>query len=170
MSNLIFPSVTETLSFRALEANDRELLFEWRNIPEIISLSANQRPVSWAEHRVWFDKVISDPRCYIVIVSEEMRPIGQFRIEKTDFNRAEIGIYLIPASVGKRRGSHLIGQAALLAKDKWPTLQYLQAIIRQDNIRSIKAFEAAAFEYGAGNGVNQDQELIHMILDIRKLK
>lgn len=170
MMNPNIPSKGDALSFRALEDNDRELLFEWRNIPEIISLSANQRPVSWAEHLVWFDKVISDAKYYVVIISEERRPIGQIRFEKTDESTAEIGIYLIPSSVGQGRGSCLINQATLLAKHKWPSLQYLQAIIRQDNMRSIKAFEAAAFEYDAGNGCNHDQELIHMTLDIRKFK
>jgi len=170
MMNLTVPSKGNALSFRALEDNDRELLFEWRNIPEIISLSANQRPVSWAEHLAWFDKVISNARYYVAIISEGMRPIGQIRFEKTDENIAEIGIYLIPSSVGQGRGSYLISHATLLAKHKWPSLQYLQAIIRKDNIRSIKAFEAAAFEYDASDGRNQDQELIRMTLDIRKLK
>jgi len=170
MSNLIFSSTTETLNFRAIEANDRELLFKWRNIPEIISLSANQRPVSWAEHLVWFDKVISDPKYYVVIVSEEMRPIGQVRFEKAGFNIAEVGIYLIPSSVGKGRGSQLIRQGALLAKHKWPNLQYLKAIIRKDNIRSKKAFKAAGFDFDAGNDNNQYQELTCMSLDLRKIK
>lgn len=170
MMNLIFPSKTDALSFRPLEDSDRELLFEWRNIAEIISLSANQRPVTWAEHLVWFDKVISNARFYVVIIIEERRPVGQIRFEKTDESTAEIGIYLIPSAVGQGRGSFLINQATLLAKHKWPSLKYLQAIIRQDNIRSIRAFEAATFEYDEGNGLNQDQELIHMTLDIRKFK
>lgn len=170
MMSLISPSKSDALSFRALEDNDRELLFEWRNIPEIISLSANQRPVSWAEHLVWFDKVISDAKYYVVIISEERRPIGQIRFEKTDENIVEIGIYLIPSSVGQGRGSRLIRQASALAKNKWPNLRYLKATIRQDNLRSMKAFEAAAFKFDADNDLNQDQELIRMTLDISKLK
>lgn len=169
--NHFFNTRLRDISFRELGPGDCDLLFEWRNKPEIISLSANQKPVSWVEHLVWFDKVISDRNSHIVLITEERQPIGQVRFEKTDEITAEIGIYLIPSSVGQGRGSRLIREASVIAKHKWPNLQYLKAIIRNDNSRSIRAFEAAAFEFDLDKGSrNQNQELIRMTLDLSKLK
>jgi UDP-2,4-diacetamido-2,4,6-trideoxy-beta-L-altropyranose hydrolase len=168
--NPVLPTMTITLGFRDIDINDCELLFEWRNIPEIISLSSNQRSVSWVEHISWFDKVISSPKHYVMLITEKQRPIGQVRFEMINEIIAEIGIYLIPSFVGQGRGSRLIRQASGLAQQKWPSLQKLHATIRRDNIRSIKAFESAGFKYGADNDTGESQKLICMTLDMDAFK
>ncbi len=164
------PITAKAFRLRDIEANDRELLFEWRNIPEIISLSSNQRSVSWAEHVVWFDKIVSNDRYYVKIITEEERPIGQVRFEMTDKTTAQIGIYLIPSSVGQGRGSRLIGEASALAKQKWPFIQHLHAYIRQNNLRSIRAFEAAGFKFDANNDCDNNYSLMRMTMDVGTLR
>ena len=49
------------LELRAANDLDAKLLFNWRNMDEIILLSASQLPVAWKDHQKWF--VPTDSTC-----------------------------------------------------------------------------------------------------------
>ena len=163
-------SKNNELSFRAVELKDRELLFQWRNIPEIVALSASQQTVSWLEHVTWFEDFILDDSILILIITYEEKPIGQIRLNKEDDKSVNIGVYLIPSEVGKKRGSYLINKAVAFATKTWPNIRYLKEEVRVENKRSIKSFEAVGFRVSHEGVVAKKHRIIFLILDLELWK
>lgn len=139
-------SKKENLSFRPAVAEDQSLIFEWRNYPEIVALSASKLPVAWEEHLVWFSNFLADSERMLLIIQDDSRPVGQARFDKVANDTLIMGIYLIPSMVGQGRGKRLIESACSYAKAKWPNSNYIKAEIRKENIRSRRAFAAAGFK------------------------
>jgi len=154
------------LGFRIVEFKDRELLFHWRNIPEIIALSADQKSVSWPEHVGWFENILTNESILILIITYKGKSIGQIRLKKENDQTANIGIYLIPTEVGKKRGSYLISESVFFAKEKWPNIRYIKAEVRMENKRSLKSFKSAGFKISHNGSVGNKYRIISMVLEI----
>jgi len=156
-------SKKENLSFRPAVAEDRSLIFEWRNYPEIVELSASKLPVAWEEHLVWFSNFLADPERLLLIIEDDSRPIGQARFDKVANDTLIMGIYLIPSMVGQGRGKSLIEAACSYAKAKWPNSNYIKAEIRKENIRSRRAFAAAGFKLDSTDPQRKSKDVDSMI-------
>ena len=98
----------KNLTFRPAAAEDKNLIFEWRNYPEIVALSASRLPVTWEEHLVWFSNYLTDLERMLLIIQDDLRPVGQARFDKIGNDTLIMGIYLIPSMVGQGRGKRLI--------------------------------------------------------------
>ncbi len=62
--------IEKMIKIRLVEKDDLEMLFQWRNIDKIISLSASQRGVSSEEHKYWFDQVFQSSKVEIYIIEK----------------------------------------------------------------------------------------------------
>jgi len=132
------------ITFRYLTPNDKQMLFEWRNTPEIVLLSTSQKQVSQEEHSAWFDTIQNSDYTKVFIIEEFNFPIGQVRFDRQD-DGCQISIYLLPGHTGKGRGSELILTAIKNLSQVWKDIKWIDAHIRSENIQSIKAFEKAGF-------------------------
>jgi RimJ/RimL family protein N-acetyltransferase len=160
--------MNENLYFREALIEDEKLIFQWRNIDEIIALSSSQLPVSWNEHINWFREALSNPNKLILIIVEDSKPIGQVRFDKSENGKASnISIYLIPDSTGKGRGAFIIHQACLYASKKWPQVFFVHAIIRKENIRSIKSFKNAGFKLDASENKINSSFFLNMFYEFQ---
>lgn len=130
---------------RPLEEGDRELLFLWRNLPEIIDLSASQTSVEWCQHQAWFDGALGDGNPVVYIVLEDRNPIGQIRFDLVG-RKATMSIYLIGKNPGRGRGASLISAGIQRLKIDRSGVAEVIANIRKINERSIRAFLSAGFE------------------------
>jgi RimJ/RimL family protein N-acetyltransferase len=145
-------------TLRPLIYQDKELLFKWRNIPEIIRLSSSRKKVEEEEHSNWFNRTLTSDNTKIFIIEELKTPIGQVRFDR-DGTGCLISIYLTPEHIGKGRGSDLVLMGIKKISETWKGLQWVDAYIRLENIRSIKAFEKAGFrvkKYGVDFSGNPD--------------
>lgn len=129
---------------RATEA-DRDMVFRWRNLPEIVALGSSQTFVTPEEHAAWFAKTLADPSWMLLIILLRGEPIGQVRFEPGVDGTRETSIYLLPEYVG-----HGLGTAAL-RKAVWTAFAgteapALTARVLETNARSIAAFRRAGFE------------------------
>ena len=107
------------ISFRVPTIEDRELIFNWRNLKEIIALSSSQLPVSWEDHVKWFANLMIEENKLMFLIEENFMPIGQVNFKLSDTNIAPISIYLEPNSTGRGLGAYLIETACIIAKKKW---------------------------------------------------
>ena len=133
------------LVLRALAKSDIDLLFQWRNLDQIISLSSTRRAVTWPEHSAWFSGIHNNNRIISYIIEFEELPVGHLRFELEGGSLAVITIYLIPGFYGRGIGSSSILLACNKLKQCHEEIHSVQAKIRSDNLRSIRSFNKAGF-------------------------
>jgi RimJ/RimL family protein N-acetyltransferase len=139
------PASGET-NLRPAGPGDKQLVFSWRNDPEIIVLGTSRRSVTWEEHSGWFDKVLDQTR-HLLFIIETMdgTPAGTVRLDRLAEDNAEIAIYLLNPFTGKGLGTRAIQIASARAFEHWPPLTRIEALVRTENQRSLKAFSRAGF-------------------------
>ena len=133
------------LTLRLARNEDKEMLFQWRNMDEIVALGSTQRCVTWEEHSLWFDQALRGKLITLFLVEANEVPIGLVRFDAKGKHGCIISTYLIPGETGKGRGVVIIQEACIRAVTAWRHLQWVEANIRYDNLRSVKAFKRAGF-------------------------
>ncbi len=138
---------------REVVAADRETLFRWRNLPEMIALSGSRRAVAWEEHCAWFPRLLEGRDCLGFVVEVDGVPAGCVRLDR-DAARAWITIYLLDGYTGCGHGVPAIRAACAAASRHWPDLETVEARVQPDNARSCAAFARAGFaEQGEAQGL-----------------
>lgn len=125
--------------------DDCELILQWANDPVARTASFHSDPIPWDEHKRWFSSKIQDPSCVFFIATTHVgERIAQVRFEMKD------GVAVISASLGREFreygwGSKIIRQACekLFRERK---VECVQALIKNDNVSSLRAFERAGFK------------------------
>lgn len=136
---------------------DIALLWKWANDILTRKMSFSSEPIKWCEHKIWFQRKIEDPNCHIYMALDQNgHPIGQIRFDIKNKNEAEIDVTLERNVQGKGLGSQFIkmGTDELFRST---SVDSINALIKVENIRSIRAFIKANFEvnfYGYINGSN----------------
>jgi len=133
-----------TLSLRPATLDDTEMVFRWRNIPEIVSVGASNRTVPWEEHRKWFHNFLSGGGYSLNIILLDGDPVGQVRFARHDAKTLYVSIYLLQGFTGRGLGILALKQACDRVFDD-PAVERIEAHIRPENIRSASAFEKIGF-------------------------
>ena len=66
------------INLRKVKSSDLNMLFLWRNNPEIVSLSASQKTVTLDEHSQWLNASINDINKIIHILRKIKLPQGNY--------------------------------------------------------------------------------------------
>lgn len=135
------------VQIRTATESDSELLFEWRNHPEIRAVARNQQEIDLTTHRTWVSSVLNDPARCLLIGLRQGRPIGTVRFDLRD-EVAELSIYLAPDAMAVSEG---LGHGMLRAAEAWlferyPQVQYIHAYVLGDNFRSQRFFVGDGYE------------------------
>lgn len=128
------------INLRKVGIEDEDLLFSWRNINELISLSLLKKKVKLNEHKKWFKNKIKNPYSYLRIVQVDNKDVGLIRIELEN-NGSEVSIYLVPGNEGKGYGYRALAEA--LENVNFGHLFF--ANVQIDNLPSQKLFEKLDF-------------------------
>jgi diamine N-acetyltransferase len=136
-----------TVVLTALQAEDSPLLFAWINDRALVELSAPFRPISRAEHDVWFDQIRQREDVRIFGIREADRLVGSCQLHSIHpvHRSAELQIR-IGAEDARGRG---VGQEALrqLLRYGFDELDlhriYLHVLVT--NERAIRTYERAGF-------------------------
>ncbi len=95
-------------TLRSVVPTDRELIFNWRNLPEVAKYMYTDHVIGWEEHCLWFEKAMRDPtRHYWIIVCEE-QDVGLVNLYNIDLEnrRCFWAFYIASANTrGKGVGS-----------------------------------------------------------------
>jgi RimJ/RimL family protein N-acetyltransferase len=121
------------------------MLLQWRNMKEIVDLSASGCTVSEEQHCTWFQSALLNDNISILIIEGPAGPIGQIRFDRKNPDACFMSIYFTPGEVGRGRGADAIRAGLHQALTIWPDLVSIFAIVRECNARSIQAFKRAGF-------------------------
>lgn len=96
-------------SLRDVQAEDRDMIREWRNMSKVADYMYTDHVISPEEHAAWFSKILKDPSCkYWVIVcdGEDVGVLYLYNIDQKN-HRCYWGFYVISPNVrGKGVGSY----------------------------------------------------------------
>ena len=141
-----YSKIHSNLSFRNLEIKDKNLLYKWRNMKNIVLLSSTQKKVKRNEHEQWFNNVIKDKDILIFIIEKSLIPIGKIQFKKIGKKKCLFGIYLIGKNVGLGLGPYLIHKSCKIFFKRRKSINIIEAEIRKENKRSFYAFKKAGFK------------------------
>jgi UDP-4-amino-4,6-dideoxy-N-acetyl-beta-L-altrosamine N-acetyltransferase len=85
-----------------------ELLFKWRQQPDVAQFMYSQRSISWADHLNWLSRLAGDPSRRYWIIEHLGKPIGSANLNNIDAEnlRATFGMYVAEA------GARMLGTGA----------------------------------------------------------
>ena len=139
------------------QANDRdcEMIWHWRNDPEVRSVALNQEPLAWTTLTDWFYQAQDASNQQVWIIENAIdQPIGEVCFEIDDRNdQASINMLLDQTNRSRGTGALLI---KLAIEQLFATNNVTQVVaqMRSGNIASEKSFRAAGFEPIAPTIVN----------------
>ena len=125
------------MTLRKATPDDAADLLAWRNDPLTRAMSRNSDPVEAADHARWFQRALQDPTCTLLIGEDDGRKIGMVRLSRGE--ETEVSINLNPAVRGRGLSRELLTKA--LAQESGALL----AVIKPENLASIRLFEGAGF-------------------------
>lgn len=152
------PVEEAALVLRAANPSDKALLFEWRNLKEIVSKGESNRTVSWAEHSAWFDSHLENDKTRLYIVEVNGVAAGQIRFDSTGKAQATVSVFLLKEYCGRGLGSSLIVRGCQEAF-RTTDVDHVKAVIRRDNPRASRAFQAAGFQLHQVNETTEEHLL-----------
>jgi UDP-2,4-diacetamido-2,4,6-trideoxy-beta-L-altropyranose hydrolase len=136
--------MTEPLHLRPATAEDGQSLFEWRNHPHVRRYSHHSEPIAWADHCLWFEKVLADPNRVLLIGESSGQPVGVLRYDMQD-SEALVSVYLDPSRLGQGYGTALLQSGLAWLSANAPQIRTALAEIHTDNPASVRAFEKAGY-------------------------
>lgn len=129
---------------RLAEIGDMKLLFEWANDPSVRANSFCSEPIDIEIHKRWFNNCLESKDISIYILCGTKGPVGQIRLNREN-TQAEISYSISSSYRGKGLGEMIIGLAEQSLIVDWPSVKYIKARVKTDNIASRKIFERCGY-------------------------
>lgn len=133
------------VKLRKATAEDIDLIFEWANEVDVRKNSFNSKPIPYENHKIWFEKLMSDGSVYQYILMDNDVPVGQIRLN-IEGNEAEIGYSIAKEYRGKGYGHRILQLIVEEVRENIPEVEKLVAKVKPDNIASKKLFECDGYK------------------------
>ena len=141
MHLLHFPIV-----LRAARSTDEKRILIWRNTPQVRAASINTDKISANKHHLWFQQKIRDKGCALLIAESSHGAVAVLRFDlNPKKSSATVSIFLTPAVMGSGLGSEVLKAGTEWLRKKHRQIAKINAVIRPDNIASIRSFLAAGY-------------------------
>lgn len=134
---------TGGLRLRPADAGDADRLLLWRNDAESVRFSESGRAVAPEEHLRWFAARLEDPSSRIWIAERDAIPLGSVRIDVAAAVGA-VSIAVAPQARGEGLGGRMLRLLRREIDDDFQVVA-LTALVREDNVASLRLFERAGF-------------------------
>jgi len=156
------------INVRPANASDCDRIFQWANDKDTRASSFNQEIIEWDEHCKWLSQRLVDPNCVMLICQDEIgNALGVVRFD-IDSNEASVSINLDPEIRGRGWAGFIIIRAAD-ELFKRHNISRLNAFIKLQNARSIKAFERAGFFRAGHCSIKGDEAWHYMMTDANSM-
>lgn len=147
-------------SLRQATADDCETIFQWANDPQTRAASFHGESIAWPEHCHWFSTVLADPdHIFFLAVGTDGSPLGQVRFAMKGGQEATISVGLGRDVRGAGIGSLLIRRACDQAMPARGLLR-IRAMIKPENVPSLRAFAKAGFQDTGRTEISGQQAVI----------
>ena len=132
------------ITFKRIQENDCDLLFKWVNDESVRKNSFNSRPITYEDHKKWFNNKLKSNNSLIYICYINGNAVGQIRIDIEE----EIGFidYSIDDNYrGKGYGTQLL--IKVLEELVYSSIKIKKIIgrVKYENIASQRAFEKSGY-------------------------
>jgi len=133
------------LELHEISEKDCEILWKWSNDSVVRRFAFHCGPISWEEHKEWFETKIDDPNCFYCIAIDGFgKQVGQIRFDVSD------GIAETDISVIREKRGFGFGQQVIKSGVEWLCkrmfIHCVYALVKIENIASVKAFRKAGFK------------------------
>lgn len=134
---------------RPATRSDSELVLMWRNSPSARKASPSVDELSKTEHAIWFesriDRLSSEP---FWIMSRGEKDVGFVRLDLSDIEPESfvVSIFVEPEFRAVGIGRQML-DIALDSANADHGVEQFRAIIKRDNLGSIKLFKGFGFEF-----------------------
>jgi methionyl-tRNA formyltransferase len=135
------------LSVRHVTEQDRELLLDWANDPQVRRSAFSEAMIGIDAHNAWFYQSLADTEnCSIFIVmTEDGQPVGQTRFNRKEDGAWHIDYSVAPAMRGQGLGSRVL-MMGLRELDRLRGAATVVGWVKAGNDRSSRVFENLGFE------------------------
>jgi RimJ/RimL family protein N-acetyltransferase len=128
---------------RAARPEDAQLLWVWRNDPDVRRQSFSADEIPWEVHEAWFARKLASPDTRIWILEADGVPAGQIRVERTGSD-AKISFSVDRTMRRRGVGRRLLAMAGPVACRELG-VRRLVGFVKAENTASQRAFEEAGF-------------------------
>jgi UDP-2,4-diacetamido-2,4,6-trideoxy-beta-L-altropyranose hydrolase len=137
--------VTDGVDLRPAGTADEALLLRWRHDDAVVRQSFTGAPPTPEHHAGWLRDTLARPdETRLYIAERDGRPVGQARVDSVSATLGEISVSLAAEARGRRLAPELIALASERGANDLG-LSEIRAMVRSDNVRSRRAFEAAGY-------------------------
>ncbi|SFC17087.1 GNAT family N-acetyltransferase [Butyrivibrio sp. YAB3001] len=128
------------MQLRNAVIDDAEFILEIRNDESTRRNSFSKEEISFENHIKWYKKKLSDPDCFLYILEDGEKRIGNIRVDMNgDKGKVgEISYMIAPAFRGQGYGSVILGLLEQQMKEK---VKVLIGFVLSENKASMKCFE-----------------------------
>lgn len=146
IDSLKMNSKDQVLQLREVKQEDCELLWKWANDPIVRAASFSSQEITWKDHINWFNNKLNSSSCkHFIAINQLNQPIGQIRFEIDQQLIAIVSLSLDSQYRG-RNYSKLMLQMAMDKLLQNNQINYIQALIKPNNVASIRLFQSVGFE------------------------
>lgn len=133
-----------TVALRKADESDMGRVWVWNNEPAARAASTRSESIPWEAHQRWFAAKLRDPQTALWIVERaNIGAIGTVRVERAG-DEDIISLALTPGVRGRGLGAVVIVEAIRQWRHAGVERPVV-ALVKPDNVASIKAFERAGF-------------------------
>ena len=127
------------LYLRPATLEDAEILFEWRNDPQVRAASHNQAEISFEDHLAWLDGSLANPNRKLYIAEEDGISVGTIRSDWAE-NAYTLSWTVSPEARGKGVGKRMV---LLLVKQ---IREPIRAEVKVGNLASMKISQGVGMQ------------------------
>jgi UDP-2,4-diacetamido-2,4,6-trideoxy-beta-L-altropyranose hydrolase len=137
--------MSELITVRPGLAEDRDVLFQWRNDPRIRMVSHDTRELVYTAHVEWFDCILRDAHVDLLVAELDGQRVACVRFDCSQ-GSALVSIYVDPSRHGQGIGRGALKSALKHLAIKRRDISKVVAEVLQTNIASHALFQACGFE------------------------
>ncbi len=126
-------------TFRKVNKDDLNLLFEWVNDPLVRSNSFNTDTIAFEDHKRWFENTLLNEDRIIFILLDEDIPVGQIRFD-IEGDKAYIDYSVSKDMRGKGYGKVLLDMGVSNLKEIRPEIKTVIGLVKPENADSRNCF------------------------------
>lgn len=136
-----------TIDLRRARKEDCDIIFSWRNHPDIRRHFFEPREIPYAEHKAWFEASLEREDRILLVGWQSDQPVGVIRFDFLDggWEKAEIDIYVAPKWHGRGLGACMLNEGVRWVTQRTKAMT-LVAKVKEENVASVATFRKSGFE------------------------